>query len=235
MRIAVSGTACIGKSTFINDFKKEWPMYKSPEKTYRDIIREQNLNINQLGDEESQRIILDSLIESTQTAKGDYQIFDRCTWDNLVYTIYLYSQGRVSDSFVKDTITLVRESLVYYDIIFFLPICKQSPVKVVPSEQRDTDLGFRESIDIIFKSLMDAYQKNSNVYYPFKEDKGSPAFIEVFGTPQERIQLCKLYINEKGNIFGDDDSLIADEINNMDPDAVSLAREAFGLHRNDLY
>ena len=43
MRIAVSGTACQGKTTFIKYFIKEWPMYSTPEKTYRDFISENNL------------------------------------------------------------------------------------------------------------------------------------------------------------------------------------------------
>ena len=43
MRIAVSGSACQGKTTFIQDFIKEWPMYSTPEKTYREYIEENNL------------------------------------------------------------------------------------------------------------------------------------------------------------------------------------------------
>ena len=37
MRIAISGTACQGKSTLVKDFLDLWPSYSTPEKTYRDI------------------------------------------------------------------------------------------------------------------------------------------------------------------------------------------------------
>ena len=40
MRIAVSGTTRIGKSSFIQDFVDVWPKYESPEKTYRDLVEE---------------------------------------------------------------------------------------------------------------------------------------------------------------------------------------------------
>ena len=63
MKIAVVGTQCIGKSTYIKDFLKKWSMYSTPEKTYRDIVKEKNIPLNKLGDEHSQKIILDFLIE----------------------------------------------------------------------------------------------------------------------------------------------------------------------------
>ena len=43
MRIAISGTACQGKSTLIEDFIKEWPSYQREKNDYREVIREKNL------------------------------------------------------------------------------------------------------------------------------------------------------------------------------------------------
>ena len=43
MRIAISGTANIGKSTLIQDFLQEWPNYGFEIKTYRDILSEKQL------------------------------------------------------------------------------------------------------------------------------------------------------------------------------------------------
>ena len=36
MRLCVTGTGSQGKTTFINDFLKEWPSYTTPKTTYRD-------------------------------------------------------------------------------------------------------------------------------------------------------------------------------------------------------
>ena len=46
MRIAISGTANTGKSTFVKDFIKKWPSYSTPKTTYRDIMKD-------VGDEHS--------------------------------------------------------------------------------------------------------------------------------------------------------------------------------------
>lgn len=45
MRISVTGTACQGKSTFIKDFIEYFPKYSTPEKTYRDMIKEKVIHI----------------------------------------------------------------------------------------------------------------------------------------------------------------------------------------------
>jgi hypothetical protein len=80
MKIAVVGTQCIGKSTYIKDFLDKWIMYSSPEKSYRDIIKEKNIPLNKQGTEESQRLILDFLIDqSMQYSKSENIIFQKYT------------------------------------------------------------------------------------------------------------------------------------------------------------
>jgi len=227
MKIAVIGTQCIGKSTFIEDFMKQWPMYKTPERTYRDIINERGLSINQQGDEKSQRAILDALVDEVTTAKGDHIIFNRCVLDNIIYSMWLNAKGKVSDSFVKESINIARETLVFFDIILFCPITKHSPINIEKAPQRDIDPVFRNEIDVLFKSLMDAYNKHSKVYFPFDHDLGCPAIIEIFGTPEERIKLAQFYINDKGNIYGEDDTLL--DPNKLDETGKALAREVFSI------
>ena len=63
MRISVSGTANVGKSTLIKDFLKEWDMYTTPEKTYREFIQEQNLPHSSSTTKESQWQILNFTID----------------------------------------------------------------------------------------------------------------------------------------------------------------------------
>ena len=38
MKIAIIGTSCVGKTTYINDFLKKWPMYESPQSSYREKL-----------------------------------------------------------------------------------------------------------------------------------------------------------------------------------------------------
>lgn len=235
MKIAVCGTQCIGKTTFINDFIEEWPMYTIAPKSYRAAITDQGLAHSTNGTEESQRAILNYLLDDQQNARGDHLLFDRCVFDNLIYTMWLSANGKVSDEFVKETITLVREALTVFDIIFFLPITKQSPVIIEPNRVRDIDPNYRYEIDILYKALMGAYTQHSKVYFPFDHDLGSPALIEIFGNRKERVELAKFYVNDKGNCFGDEDTLL--DVNAMDEDSLALAAEVFsakGIDMNSL-
>ena len=45
MRIAFSGTGNSGKSTLLKSFLYTWKNYSTPEKTYRDVIKEKIFNI----------------------------------------------------------------------------------------------------------------------------------------------------------------------------------------------
>jgi predicted ATPase len=207
MKIAVVGTSCIGKTTYIQDFLKTWSMYETPKNTYRELIKEKNLSCNREGDEKSQQIILDFLTEqATQYSKKDNVIFDRCVLDNLAYSSWLHLNGKVSEKFLDQSRILVRETLKLFDIIFFLPISKTSPIKIVEDNLRDTNPQYREEIDNIFKVFQQSYHSGDGRVFP-KDD--SPALIEIFGTPEQRIQLTKMYLTEKGVPYGEEQSLIA--------------------------
>jgi len=92
-----------------------------------------------------------------------------------------------------------------YDIIFTTPITKVAPVEIIQNGTRDIDPVFREEIDNIIKAFTESYHKhNGKVFDP----ADSPAVIEIFGKPEERIHMAEFYINEKGNMYGEDESLI---------------------------
>ena len=68
MRIAISGSACQGKTTLVNDFIKNWPSYKKSNESYRKVIKEDKLKINKQVNQESQWKILNCLIDDIQKA-----------------------------------------------------------------------------------------------------------------------------------------------------------------------
>lgn len=210
MRIAVTGSQCTGKSTFINDFLNRWPMYKRPEKTYRDIIKEKNLNLNRTGDRDSQQIILEALCEQAESNKDEeFCIHDRCVIDNLAYTCWLAAkgQGGVTGNDVTATIIQARQALKHYDVIFFLPISNTSPIPVEPKDNRDIDIEYRLEIDQFLKAFNLDYVKKKGKLFPTED---CPAVIEIFGDRSERMELAALYIKPNGNAFGDEDgSLIS--------------------------
>lgn len=208
--ISVSGTQCIGKSTFIKDFMAQWPMYKTSDKSYRDIIKDKNLTINQETTKESQRLILESIVEDIKNAKKDeYWIFDRNPLDNLVYSIWSYDKNKsdIDEDFIADCIKIARLAIQKLDLMLFIPITKQNNIKLVEDGLRDIDPIYRREINELFMGLKQKRETNDDTFF-VKDD--SPPIIEIFGGRTERISLCQLYLKENGDFFGEEESLLLD-------------------------
>lgn len=211
MRIAICGSACQGKSTLIYDMIKNWPMYKKSDESYRQVIKEENLKINKEVNQDGQWKILNCLINDVQkTSKGEKIIFDRCPLDNLVYSLWSNGKGcsDIDDEFIKKCIPLVRESMKFIDIIFFIPITKAAPVKLEKKATREIDRLFIEEIDNIFKAI--SYQANQNKS-PFFDPADRPPIIEIFGNPEERVQMIKFYLGQDGDLIDSDESVLSFE------------------------
>lgn len=208
MKIAISGTHCTGKSTFVEDFLKKWPSYTTPEKTYRHFIKENNLPHSKEGTEESQRAILDALVqESKQYTRNDNVIFDRCILDNLAYSSWLFLNEKVSEKFLDQCRIQIREELKEFDVIFFFPLTKMSPVEFEKDELRENDLVYREEIDNIFKTFVKSYHQHDGRVFPSED---CPPIIEIFGNREERIKLMEMYITPEGEAYKEEQSLISD-------------------------
>ncbi len=206
MRIAISGTACQGKSTLIKDFLREWDMYTTPSKTYRDYITENNLPHSKETTKDAQWDILNHMVDSLQEySKGDKVIFDRCPLDNMVYSLWAYEKSinDIDDDFIKKCIPVVRESLRFLDAIFFIPITKAAPVAIEEDEMRETDKLYIQEVDNIFKGVERQYlegQKSS----PFLPNEECPAIVEIFGNREQRLHLIRQYIDAEGDLMGEE-------------------------------
>ena len=210
MRIAISGTACQGKSTLIKDFLKEWNMYTTPAKTYRDYLTENNLPHSKETTKDTQWDILNFMVDTLQQySKGDKVIFDRCPLDNMVYSLWAYERNinDLDDDFIKKCIPVVRESLRFLDVIFFIPITKAAPIPVVEDNLRETDKVFIKEIDNIFKGVEQQYLQGQKAS-PFLPNEECPAIVEVFGSREQRIHMMRQYIDAEGDLFGDNSSSI---------------------------
>lgn len=210
MRIAIIGAHATGKTTLIEEFLKQWPMYKRPEKTYRDFIKEQKLEINKQGTKESQKAILNALVDEVQlasTSDDKHIIFDRCTVDNIAYTLWHYAKDTsgFDAEFVIDSKTIAALSLKHLDVIFYLPVRKEIPI--TEKENRETDETFREEIDNIYDSLVESYVKNTGAFFPLED---CPAVIKLDGPPDMRLPQMKLYVKDNGNGFGEEDGTLID-------------------------
>jgi len=211
MRIAISGTACQGKTTLINDFLKKWPNYTRSKESYREIVKKEKLPLNKQVTKDSQWKVLNCLINDLQnTTKEDHVIFDRCPLDNLVYSMWSFDKQAtdIDKEFIDKCIPLVSESMRHLDIVFLLPITKVAPVKIEAREGREIDQNYNKEIDNIFKAIQRSYHTGNSPFFP-KDD--SPAIIEIFGLPEERIEMIKLYLNEQGDLIGEEQSILSKE------------------------
>jgi len=212
MRIAVVGAQCVGKTTLVDTFKSYWPMYKSPEKTYRDLVKEKNLTLNESGTMSSQVIIRDALADLAMSNAGKTEtIHDRCILDNLVYTFWLAERNKFLekeseiDDFIAQSILITKECLKFYDIILWLPINPNIPIE--ESENRSSNESFREEINNIFYGVHETYKKNAGVIFD-KEDQ--PAFIVLEGDLDQKISYMKEYIGSDGKLIETTTSVLGD-------------------------
>lgn len=223
MRIVVSGATSMGKSTLVQDFLAEWPNYTEGKLSFRDTIRDKlGVDINspdimriiRLGSKANQEYIRDSIIDDiSKYSRTDNVIFDRGLMDNLMYSLYLcgVSVDGCNGSWMKEQLPILQESFKHYDIIFYIPLLVGYETPMIPdgSLELDREVIFRSECDNIYKALQKEYIDGKRIWLP-KEN--TPALIEVFGTPQERIQMIKLYIDGTGSAYGENNSLITSHL-----------------------
>ena len=191
MRIAFSGTG----------------NYTTPEKTYRDMLEEENLPHSSNLTTATQESILNFMIDQTQsTNKDDNIAFDRCTFDAIAYSMWAHDKKveGFTKQFVTEQINLMRESMRSLDIIF---LCRFDPNQAIQDDGfRDTDDKFIIEVDNIFYSLYRQYTEHpeADIFFP-KGD--SPCIILLPDNGQQRIDLLGEYVTPEGEMYGDESSI----------------------------
>ena len=209
MRIAFSGTGNSGKTTLLRSFLYTWNTYKTPDKTYRDILQEQKLPHSSELTTETQESILNFMIDDVQSASKDDKIaYDRCPLDAIAYSMWAHDKKieGFTKEFVTKQIKLMRESMRSLDIIF---LCRFDPNQAIQDDGfRDTNKKFIVEVDNIFYSLYRQYTEHpeADIFFP-KGD--SPCIILLPDKGQERIDLIGQYITPEGGMYGDEESIFS--------------------------
>jgi nicotinamide riboside kinase len=152
MKIAVIGPQNTGKSTFIQDFLKYFKSYSTPNETYRDLVKKQGLNINQMTSVESQKLIRNFLFAQLRSNEIKNIIFDRCLIDNYVYTYVQYEAGLIPKSFVDETYNMMIDSLDYADMYVLIPASLS--VGLVNDTLRDIDTKYIDKVNHHFLRIL---------------------------------------------------------------------------------
>lgn len=226
MRLAISGTAAQGKTTLLKDFLSKWDMYETPEITYRSVLKsDKRSKHSKQTNKDTQWKILNNMIDQMETYSDDSMvIYDRCPLDNLIYSMWAYHKGvgDIDEHFVEKCIPIVRQSMHFLDVIFYIPLTNVTDDKIDDKDEgvREKDVEYIKEIDNLFKAMYNNWASGDTRFFP-KEDRS--AMIEIFGTPEERITMINMYVDDNGKMYGEDDSLvdtstITDQFGNVMPD-----------------
>tara|TARA_R110002020_G_scaffold166210_3_gene354100 strand:- start:2788 stop:3546 length:759 start_codon:yes stop_codon:yes gene_type:complete len=222
MRIAFSGTGNSGKTTLVKSFIYTWSNYTTPEKTYRDIITEENLQHSSETTIDTQEKILNFMIDQLQlNEKGKKVVYDRCPLDNIAYSMWCHDKGikGFTKKFVTEQIALMRESMRHLDIIF---LCRFDPKQSVKDDGfRDTNVNFIKEVDNIFYSLYNQYAQNpeADIFFPAGD---TPCILPLPDDQQQRIDLIAEYIAPDGDLIDEEQSIL--DPNNLN-ELEALVRE----------
>lgn len=186
MRIAVSGTHFIGKSTLIEDFIKTYPQYRCEIEPYYKL---QEVKTMELALEPS----LDSLIEQldysieqlNNYAEEPNLIFDRCPVDFIAYAMCEAEQEAIdlNDSEISERFSEIKEALNHLDLIIFLPITKEHLL-----EYTEENPAYRKKADSFFKKI---YRDDICDIFP---KYGHPRIVEIWGERLARIKKLESYL-----------------------------------------
>jgi uridine kinase len=97
MRIAISGTHCMGKTTLIQDFLKIHPEYTHEVEPYYQLQEKHGIEFFQDPTLEDFLEQLDYIIERLHLHAGQANvIFDRCPIDFMAYSMHLLHQEEMN-------------------------------------------------------------------------------------------------------------------------------------------
>jgi nicotinamide riboside kinase len=183
MIISFSGAQSSGKTTLLNKMQTLYPEYAYVPEVTRLVKRLYGLSINEAGDDLTQLAIISQHLHNILLHRGKNHtvIMDRCSLDGVVYTQWLYDQGKVNLQTVMSANNVFRQTIELYDTIFYT---NPRDVNIEDDGERSTDVKFREEIIELF----DFYMKD------FKHK-----IIVLNGTVEERLQQIKQHL-QKNNI-----------------------------------
>lgn len=183
MRIAISGTHYMGKSTLIEDFIQKHPEYLREVEPYYKLQEEKSLELSLEPSLDSILEQLDYSIEQLkQCAHVTHMMFDRCPVDFIAYAMCAIDED-INDTEVAERFPDVKEVLNTLDLIVFLPITKEYQI-----EYLEENPAYRKQADQCFKKLY--RDEVCDIFPSFKH----PKIIELWGNRMERIKKLDNYL-----------------------------------------
>lgn len=188
MKIAISGTHFMGKTTLIEDFIKQHPSYKREIEPYYKLQDEKTMELSLEPSLDSLLEQLDYSIEQLNKCAYEKDIFfDRCPVDFLAYAMCVLSRDEinVNDSEVSERFPDIKEALNNLDLIVFLPILNENLI-----EYTEENPAYRKAADKSFKKI---YRDDVCDIFP---RYNHPRIIEISGDRVTRVKKLESYLVE---------------------------------------
>lgn len=181
MRVTISGSQSVGKTTLVN-FLKKHPFIKNNFYVFDQSISRQakrcHMQINEDGDDTTQHFIMGQHLMNYATA-NKHNLYDRCALDGYVYTTWLRRQDRVS----PETYLMARAvfECLKYDLMFYIP--PEKHVLLENDGDRSISVNWQEEIHYEFETTMAMYDRR---------------IIRLVGSVQERADRVIEEIKKEG-------------------------------------
>ncbi len=191
MRIAISGSHSLGKSTIVNDWIAHCPSFKREEEPFRvlGLYGPYEILFRDASTKLHNGIQLYYNISRIHRYSkfADDVIFDRGPIDYLAYSQYTANKGTtdIDNAFVESMVPAVRESLDHLDLLAFVPKCDEWPVEMEDDGIRPADTAYRDEVDAIFKQI---YREDR---YKVMPQENRPHVVELSGSRQQRVDQLK--------------------------------------------
>jgi hypothetical protein len=167
MRIAISGSHLVGKTTLAEALARALPRYELVPEPYR-LLEEEGHEFAEMPSIEDFELQLERSFQCIQES-GTNVVFDRCPLDILGYLV----THRDADAFqLEDWMPRLREAVAKLDLIVFVPVEDPDRVAVPRSQAR-----LRSDVDTALRDIIgdDAYGLEIDV-------------ITAAGTPGDRLR-----------------------------------------------
>ena len=184
MRIAISGSHSLGKSTFVADFCKKHSDYIYEQEPYRALMNDHEILFRDSQTQQHIDLQLNYCLDRVKQFKpGAKVIFDRPPCDYIPYSDYtaMNADTDIDAAYVESLYARIRPVIHHLDLIVFIPKSDDYPIQLEADGHRPPDNEYRDWVDARFKKL---YREQLDQLMPAKN---APKIIEVTGTREGRI------------------------------------------------
>ena len=195
MRIGICGIKQSDTTDLIEGFRKIWPSYKIDAGA---LVLFDEMTAEVQYKQLNERIDKAMLYNKTKNVLHLNTSLDSLA--NIFWGAAKEIEG-FDDHMIQKGIHLTRQSMTFYDVLFYLPITDKTY-----TEEKGLEL------DNFYNVILESYATGKKWIFPFDDVNGTPPMIEIFGNVEEKLEMIKLYVNIDGESYSSKDSLINEAI-----------------------